>query len=227
MATPTDDNRVKRPPRLADLVYDEMKKAIVKAEFEQERFYSEQELALRFGVSRAPVRDATIRLSNEGLIAVRSNRGMRVIELGADAIAECYEMRELLECWVVGKLAANATSEQVLAIRKHLDQQKRIVNRGDSEAWVAANAEFHLLMAEAAGNSRIARTIASIGDQMQRVGRTLIPKERPMRQIFDQHAAIVQGILNRKAPEAEKAMRKHLSETSRAYLAVASVRSAG
>jgi GntR family transcriptional regulator, rspAB operon transcriptional repressor len=214
------ETRVKRPPRLADLVYDEMKKAIINAEFERERFYSEQELATLFGVSRAPVRDATIRLSNEGLILVRSNRGMRVVELSAPAIAECYEMREVLECWVVRKLAKQATDHQRALITDNLDDQRRIVAASDSETWVAANAAFHLLLAEAAGNSRIARSIEGIGDHMQRVGRTLIPKERPMRVIFDQHAAIVDAIMQRKPGEAERAMRYHLAETSRAYLTI-------
>ncbi|MGE5509652.1 MAG: GntR family transcriptional regulator [Bacteroidota bacterium] len=223
MATPSDSTRLKRPPRLAELVYGEMKRAIINAEFERERFYSEQELAELFGVSRAPVRDATIRLSNEGLISVRSNRGMRVVELDPQAIAECYEMREVLECWIVRKLAKQATDDQRARIRHSLGEQRKIVARSDSEAWVAANAAFHVLLAELAGNSRITRSIASISDQMQRVGRTLIPKERPMREVFQQHAAVVDGILKGKPAEAERAMRHHLTETARAYLIAADV----
>ena len=223
MATSSGSSRVKRPPRLADLVYDEMKKAILKAEFERERFYSEQELAELFGVSRAPVRDATIRLSNEGLIAVRSNRGMLVIELSAEAIAECYEMREVIECWIVRKLANRATADQLALIRKSLNEQRGIVSRGDLEAWVVANADFHILLAKAAGNSLMVRTITSISDQMQRVGRTLVAKTRPMPEVFDEHAAVAEAILQRKPAQAERAMKKHLSETCRAYLTVGTV----
>ncbi|MGE3993164.1 GntR family transcriptional regulator [Pseudorhodoplanes sp.] len=195
-----------------------MKKAILSAQLDARRLYSEQEMAALFGVSRAPVRDATIRLSNEGLIHVLSNRGMQVVELGPQAIAECYEMREILEGWVVQRLAKCATDEQRNAIRASIERQRRIVVRSDFEAWVAENAAFHLLLATMAGNARIAQTIGSIGEHMQRVGRTLIPKRRPMKEIFDEHAVIVDYILKRSAAKADLAMKKHLADTARAFV---------
>jgi len=206
-----------RPPKLGDLVYDELKRSIVSFRLQPKRLYSEKDLSELFGVSRAPVREAIIRLHAEGLVEIFPNKGMRVVELASSDIVECFQMRQALESWIVRHLAQNPRIGAEETLRANLARQREIMERNDLQGWVVQNFEFHMDVARLAANKRMSRALASISEQIQRVGLALIPHSRPMRDAFHEHEEIVNAVCGGDAQSAERAMLKHLGNSAALY----------
>lgn len=206
-----------RPPKLGDLVYSEIKRSIIGYRLATDRLYSEKDLAELFQVSRAPVREAMIRLSSEGLVEILPNKGMRVVELDRTDIAECFQMREALETWIVRHLVEVPSAETVRTLRANLRRQEEILERGDLQGWVIQNFEFHMDLARCAGNERMSRALGSISEQVQRVGLALIPRARPMRDAYNEHCEIVEAICNGDAAAAEREVLRHLGRNADLY----------
>ncbi len=208
---------VGRPPKLGDLVYGRLKSSIVGRQLEPARLYSEKDLAEIFQVSRAPVRDAIIRLHSEGLVEVLPNKGMRVVELERADILECFQMREALETWVVRRLVELQSSKTAEVLQERLRRQADILSRGDLQDWIKENFEFHVTLTRCAGNERVSRVLVSIGEQIQRVGLALIPRSRPMRDAYNEHKEIVKAVCKGDAVAAEAAVLRHLRRNADLY----------
>ncbi len=217
MSEQTPFDTIGRPPKLGDLVYGELKRSIIGYRLQTDRLYSEKDLAELFRVSRAPVREAMIRLSSEGLVEILPNKGMRVVELDQKDIAECFQMREALETWIVRRLVEVPSAETVRTLRANLRRQEEILERGDLQDWVIQNFEFHMDLARCTGNERLSRVLTSISEQVQRVGLALIPQARPMRDAYVEHCAIVEAICKGDALLAEREVLRHLGRNADLY----------
>lgn len=213
----TPQSHINRPPRLADLVYDKLKESLLNFNLQADRLYSEKELAEFFGVSRAPVREAIIRLNNEHLVEILPNRGMRVVELDERDIAECFELRHALESWVVRHLAEGLSQENKHRLHKSLKRQAEVVQANDRQRWVVENTQFHMELARCVGNQRIVRILGSTSEQIQRIGLALIPRLRPMKDAFADHQAIVKAIIAGDSLTAEQSVHGHLSRTAELF----------
>ena len=69
---------------------DEMRRLIFRGDLAAGSDHLETELAERFGMSRTPVREAALILEAQGLVAVRPRRGVRILSVSPDDMAEIY-----------------------------------------------------------------------------------------------------------------------------------------
>ena len=127
----------------------------------------ESELAEKLGMSRTPVREATLVLESQGLLEVRPRKGVRISALSADDMREIYEVLTELES-LAASLAADAHySEQELSRLKSATlEMEASVADNDREGWARADAAFHDELVRLGGNKRI----QTIVFQFQRPG---------------------------------------------------------
>ena len=123
----------------------------------------EVELALAFGVSRGPLREAMQRLVQEGLLRSEPHRGMFVIDLSEDDVLDVYFVREALETAALRRVVdhgdRNATAASLMAIA---DRMEAALKSGDRAAGGDLDFEYHRTLVDAAGSERLSRTYATV-----------------------------------------------------------------
>ncbi len=196
-----------------------------------DRLPPERELAEKFVVSRASVREALRALESRGLLEIRAGEGTFVREVSVEAlveplalvmtsqraaIAELFEARRLLEPALAGLAAERATAEEVQEMERILEAQAGAVAAG--KTGLDQDAAFHAAIGAAAHNRAITRIAHAIMDVLtQSREESLNTPGRPERSHED-HRRILGAIAARDAEGARRAMRDHLVAVERLVL---------
>lgn len=171
---------------------------------------SESECAQRFAISRQPVREAFIKLSEEGLVEVRPQRGTLIRRISPQAVLEARFVREAIEADVVRRVTELADPAVIQELHTQLRHQQAVTPHQAAQ-FMALDELFHHTLAEAAGVGQVWKTLESIKAQMDRV-RFLSFDAQHLHKLISQHRRIVDGIAQGNAQQAEAAMRHHLHE---------------
>ena len=155
----------------------------------------EQAIALELGVSRTPVREALIRLQNEGLIDVVPRHGMRVLPVSPDDMAEIYAILTSLES-MAAELAAKRkpAAREVTPLEAASREMEAALAAGDLDAWARADERFHLALVQLSGNRRLAEVVVNFWDRAHRARMvTLRMRPTPVHSTRE-HRAVVRAI---------------------------------
>jgi GntR family transcriptional regulator, rspAB operon transcriptional repressor len=169
---------------------------------------SEAEVAQQYGVSRQPVREAFIRLSNYGLLDVRPQRGSYVAKISRDAVLDARFVREAVEADIVKLLAADPDVVLLKELHAQVLRQEDMAG-GSVRDFLDADEIFHRTLAEGAGKGNAWRVVVEMKVQMDRV-RFLSSIHFPVARLVGQHLAVVNAIASGDVNEAEHHMRAHL-----------------
>lgn len=171
---------------------------------------SETEIAAAYGVSRQPVREAFIKLAEEGLLEIRPQRGTYVRKISVPAVMDARFVREAIEADVVRLLAQSANPALERELKRQIEAQKQII-ASDVHGFVPLDDEFHRTLANAAGKPFAWAVIDSLKSQMDRV-RQLSSLRLQRDTLIEHHTAIAEAIGRGNPADAEAAMRTHLRE---------------
>lgn len=171
---------------------------------------SEAELAKHFNVSRQPVREAFIKLADEGLLEIRPQRGTYVRKISVAAVLDARFVREAIEADIAG-FVAKEPDPAFLARLEQLITEQRKAMKGDARAFLKLDHDFHRCLAEVAGKTYAWKIVEDVRAQLDRV-RYLSYFQFPMEEIIDQHVGIVSAITSRDPEQASAAMREHTRE---------------
>lgn len=158
------------PPKHGPAVehaYREIRDAIIKGRFGPSDRLGEEAIAKQLGVSRTPVREAFRRLEVEGLVEIKANSGVRVVQWSPKDIENAFEIRILLEARAAWRAASRITSEQLDEMRQLAGQiREQSVLSAEEESAIARrcvlNARFHEIFMRAADNEALRRTVEGI-----------------------------------------------------------------
>ena len=214
--TMSAENEAAGASRVAN-AYDAIKEGILNNVFAPGHQGSEQEIALRLGMSRTPVHEALIRLQEEGLVRVLPKRGVIVCPLTPDDMREVYEVIVALEGAAAGLLARKDKADRQ-RVSSMLDgfnaEMKSALSRSDLEAWAKADNLFHRALIDECGNGRLARLANTIMDQSHRARMmTLRLRAKPDRS-FKEHQTIASAIRRGEADEASASATQHRRRAS-------------
>lgn len=171
---------------------------------------SETEIAADYGVSRQPVREAFIKLAEEGLLEIRPQRGTYVRKISISAVMDARFVREAIEADVVRLLAASPDPDLERELKRQIAAQKQIIAT-DVHGFVPLDDLFHRTLAEAAGKPFAWTVIDGLKSQMDRV-RQLSSLRLQRDTLIEHHTAIAESIGRGDVAGAEAAMRTHLRE---------------
>lgn len=190
------------------------------------RLPSERDLAARFGVSRPTIREAMIALEIAGLVDVRSGSGVYVMERSETLIDlsesqgpgpfEILDARKIIEGETAALAAQHGNTAQFSALQTMIDEMAEENRRDD--VTERADEKFHLLIAEAAGNSALAAMVAwlwrlrndsEISEHFQRRVR-----REGIRPVVSDHQVIIDAIVARDPVGARAAMERHLQRVT-------------
>ena len=193
-----------------DRAYRELKRRILNNELLPGTQALETELAASLGLSRTPVREAIIRLAEDGLVEVRPRHGMRILPISAKDMADIYVILTELESTAARMVAAKGVGrDEIAALEAAVRDMDRALRADDLEAWAAADERFHKLLVEYCGNRRIAAIVNMFWDQSHRARMaTLRVRPKPVDSNKD-HAAVVAAIKRGDAEAAGRIHRQH------------------
>lgn len=150
-------------------VYAQLKREILTCELPPGSSLYEGQLAERLAVSKTPVRDALGMLAHEGFVTVQPRQGYRVADITLSDVQEVFQMRLLLEPAAAELAAERATAEQLKRLQNLAEESYVYGDVPTYEEFVVKNREFHVLLAEASGNGRLAAALRNLLEEMQRL----------------------------------------------------------
>ena len=210
-------NAVEQPRQpLTERVHERLREDILQARLGPGQMISEVELAARFGVSKTPVREALRLLAQDGWVTVIPRKGYMIRPLGLEDLREVFALREMIEPPLASEAAWRvATSEANTDIDRLVSAQASA--KGDLESALLNAANFHIAIAELGGNSRGARIVSNLVDEMTRLHYLIPSLEAHIRseEELAAHRRIAAAIAAGDQREAAKAMREHLRETDK------------
>lgn len=209
----SDDINLRLP--IAPQIYERLRRAITTLAMLPSEALSEKELSLQLGVSRTPVREALIRLSDEGLIDILPQRGSFVAPIRLKDVEEAQFIRESLEVAVVRRLAGHCSPKFLSELRGNLARQERAVAHENHDVFLDLDEAFHRSFCEEAGLSKSWRVIQSVKLQMDRVRYLSLPDPGHLTTLLAQHRAIFEAVEKGEAVGAGTAMSIHLQEVLR------------
>lgn len=153
----------------ADTVYEELRRDILNLDMEPGTLLDETELAVRFRLSRSPIREALIRLSAEGLVQTLRNRSSIVAPFDVVAIPSYLDAAQLMYRLTSRLAALNRKQSHLARIQEVHAEHTAATKRRDMASMIRLNREFHLEIAKASGNSFYANWMRQLLDQGQRI----------------------------------------------------------
>lgn len=195
----------------ADQIYEALKSAILATRLPPGCLVSEQEIGVRFGASRTPVREAFQRLRAEGLIVTRPSRGNFVSKLSEHRTREAQYIREALELANVRRLCESGLSEQTAdALHETLAAQERAIAEGDDPRFQEQDDLFHALLARASGYERAESLLIQEKSALDRLRVFSLHEAHHTTRLLGEHRRVLATILKQDRAEADEAMRHHL-----------------
>jgi DNA-binding GntR family transcriptional regulator len=181
----------------------------------------EQALALELGMSRTPVREALIRLANEGLVEIVPRHGMRVLPVSPADMQEIYQILTSLEAMAAELVARRRPADGELApLGKASRDMERALKKEDLDAWAEADERYHRQLVELCGNRRLAGIVYNYWDRAHRSRMfTLRLRPKPVDSTAE-HLAVLEAIRRGDAVAARELHRKHRERGSRELLEI-------
>lgn len=171
---------------------------------------AEAELAARFKVSRTPVREALLRLADEGLIEIASRASIHVARIPAALLPDAIFVRSAVENATARAAAALSRPSSVMLLRGTIELQRESLRRGDSNGFHEADEAFHAGLAVAAERPHAWGMVQQVKTQLDRYRRLTLPEERRMERVVVEHTAIADAVARGDAEGAGRAMDTHL-----------------
>jgi DNA-binding GntR family transcriptional regulator len=203
------------------LLEQEIERVILGGEFAPGDHVNEKELALRFGISRGPVREALRSLDSSGLVEQVPNRGFFVRRLTMAQAGDIYDVRAVL-FGLAGKLLAERISDEgVDRLKALIAEMDAAVAVNDVEAYVKINFIFHEFIVVSAGNPTLARQYMTLVKQLRLYRARNLMLGDSMHASHQEHHAMVDAVAARDPARALVAHARHVEAAKERLMSTA------
>jgi DNA-binding GntR family transcriptional regulator len=194
---------------LDDQVYTRVYGAIAAQELPPGTRLREDQMRQIFGVSRARIRKVFSRLAFEGLVEIEPNRGASVARPSPEEAREIFAARRTLESAIVRMVAERFEPKQQSALARHIAKETAAETRRDAAEMTRLSGEFHLLLAEMAGNRPMQKFLREL---VTRESLVILAYEKPGKPSCSnhEHQMILDALVKREGAKAARLMVQHL-----------------
>jgi DNA-binding GntR family transcriptional regulator len=217
MATPRSTAVVEKLPagdRMAGSalyvqVAERLRTSIVSHKMAPGSWIDEQAIAIEYGISRTPLREALKVLATEGLVTMKLRRGAYVTQVSDRDVAEVYHLLALLESDAAVVVANNATTEQIAELEALHQQLESEVD--DRDRFFAANERFHMRLLDIADNRWRNQLVADLRKVMKLNRHNSLFKQGRLQASLKEHRRIMAAIKARNGERAQLLMQQHFA----------------
>ncbi|MBK9596072.1 MAG: GntR family transcriptional regulator [Rhodocyclales bacterium] len=210
---------LQRPLALGDQVYQTLRGHLRDGTIVSGQPLQEVQLAEKLGVSRTPVREALTRLASEGLLA-SDGRSFVVPSLSLEDVDDIYEVRFLLEPAAMRRVAELTPAAAVRApIDEALAAASAAYKSNDADAFRESNIRFRNAWIALVPNRRLVRAIEQYADHMMRIRALTLGDQKVRTIVIKGLKRIAEALAAGNGDDAATAMRDHLGEAKRCFIA--------
>lgn len=191
-------------------VADALRAALIAGELRAGEIYSAPTLAVRFGVSATPVREAMLDLAKEGLVDTVPNKGFRVTAVSEKQLDEYKHIRALIEIPTTAELATSADPAALEALRPAAQAIVTAAADGDLIAYVEADIRFHLGLLSLGGNDHLVEVVGDLRKRSRLYGLQALVDAGRLEASAEEHLEILDALLARDENAVRTVMTRHL-----------------
>lgn len=196
---------------LASLVAERLREKILRGELREGEQLRQEAIATQLEVSRIPVREALRQLEAEGLITIVANRGAVVSALSPEEIKELFEVRAVLECYMLRQALPHLTDQDFAKAENILKRYIRVVEEDlDIASWGQLNWQFHSTLYAPANRPVMLSLLRMLNNNCDRYTRLHLLVTRDLHQAEAAHRSLLDVCKTRQAEEACNALWHHI-----------------
>jgi DNA-binding GntR family transcriptional regulator len=205
-------------------VYDRLREDLLSGRLAPGRKLQMRFLTEMYQTGQTPLREALNRLTADGLVECREQRGFYVADISRSELAELTKTRCWLESLALRESMAAATPqwEELLLLAEHrLSRTPRSLNTEhfeDNPEWERLHRVFHRTLIGNCGSQSLIGFCGQLADQLYRYRRLSIRKAFPSRHVTDEHQAIMTAVLSGGADDAVALLTAHYNQTAEVIL---------
>lgn len=196
-------------PRLADDVYDQILSAIVNGQIAPGERLIQEKIATEINISRTPVREALLRLEQEGILELSGRKGFAIRRISEREVRDLYGAREAIEGYGAFWIAKNRTPERLAAIEEMVEAE-RAQHCPDVEVEFGLNRDIHRVIVEQTGNKVLLGMFDIIWGRGISLWLFAASRSNQSPPDLDVHRALFEVIRGGAPEEAQAAMIEHV-----------------
>lgn len=197
---------------LTTQAYNTLKERIMRWELRPGELLLVQPLAKELGISRTPVREAMVRLQQEGFVEEAEGKKFRVAQVKLKSILEIHEIRELIELHAVSRAAESRANGQRKELDRLAGRMEKAMREGDHAAFFEADMAFHARIIQMSGNETLEALMAQLNEKIQRIRHMTTYVTRRVEDTIGEHQAILDAVRGGDPEAARSAMKYHLDK---------------
>lgn len=197
----------------SDRAYAMLREALIGFRFAPGERIRELRIAEELDLSRSPVREALNRLASEGFVTLLPNRGFVARAFDPDDLLNLYDLRAVLETAAFERMCRRADDAELAALARFWAGVQHVYAAHDADAILAADEQFHLMIARASGNTEIVELLETINARLRFVRRVLIAHARHDADLVQSHEQLVAAALKRDTATGLALMKSHIALT--------------
>jgi DNA-binding GntR family transcriptional regulator len=198
------------PASLRGTVEDAVAAAIVSGELAPGTLVTAPTLAIRFGVSATPVREAMLNLQKRGFVDAVRNKGFRITDVSEQDLWEIVRIRQDLEGPPMRDIARTLQPEAAAELRVKAQTIVDAAAAADLAGYLAADMAFHLRLLELHGNRRLIEIVKDLRQQTRMVGLADMVGTAELARSAAEHHSLVDLLAARDGRGAETLLRAHI-----------------
>jgi DNA-binding GntR family transcriptional regulator len=202
-----------RARQAAPQVFERLREQIIALTLAPGTVLARNELMAQFGVSQTPIRDALLKLAEEGLVDIFPQHATVVSPIDLPAAHQAHFLRRSVELEVVRTLALRPDRSFVPRLQALIARQRAMLDAQDFESFAETDQSLHRQLCEAAEVPDLWALIRSRSGHLDRLRRLHLPVSGKAQSILDDHARILAAIADGDADRAQEGLRQHLSGT--------------
>ncbi|WP_277188150.1 GntR family transcriptional regulator [Caballeronia sp. BR00000012568055] len=210
---PTLPARLDRSRHAAPQVFERLREMIMSLELAPGTVLSRTELAAQYGLSQTPVRDALMKLGEEGLVDIFPQHATVVSRISVGSALQAHFLRRSIEVEIARTLAEQRDEALISRLRETIEQQMEQSDLERYAQFTVLDLAFHRQMYEAAGVPQLWDLVRRLSGHIDRLRRLHLPVEGKTLAVVRDHTAIVDAIASGSGDAAASAVRAHLSGT--------------
>lgn len=199
--------QVNQLQNIAQFIAENLESQILNGELEPGSRLVQTEVAEQFGVSRLPVRDAFALLIKKDLVVALPRKGVQVRQIDIEEVDNLFELRELIECYAVGKSVSRLGAEDFDAMDKLLAEQKRL-GRKNFSRLLEVDESFHRILWSKCSNKDIEEQLSVIWRRLKLIRAYTRALKDWKSASLENHLRLLESVKSKKGKQAVSVLRE-------------------
>ena len=203
---------------LRDVVFNTLRRAILKGELKPGERLMEIALADKLGVSRTPIREAIRKLELEGLVVMAPRKGAKVASITERDLNDVLEVRKGMEVLAISLACKRITGEELEKLETIDQSFQKLIESGNLTELAEMDVKFHDTIYQATNNQRLVQLLNNLREQMYRYRMEYLKDIAVRRTLAEEHKAICRALRERDEQQAEQYVSIHIDNQQKAII---------